>query len=322
MRSTGFPVSRKDGEKRRAILPEDIKRITHPELLFFEEGYGEPLGISDSEYIATGANIVSHEETLAKDIICEPKAGEADYLDRISGKVVFGWIHAVQNKDICDALAKGGNSVYAWEDMFDENGIHSFFMNNRLAGKAAIKHACECCGISLKGKRAAVTGRGNCAKGATAFLEAEGAEVKLFYRNEEETLREEIGSFDLIVNAVRWDPTRHDHIIYRKDLSRMKKEAVIIDISCDRNGGIETSVPTSISNPIYIVDGITHYVVDNTPSLLFEEASREISRVLPPFLNLLAEGASCRTLDNALIIDEGRIADQKIIDYQKAAGVL
>ena len=44
---------------------------------------------------------------------------------------------------------------------------------------------------------------------------------------------------------------------------------MIIDISCDRNGGIETSIPTTIENPTYMVEGIRHYVVDHTPSLFY-----------------------------------------------------
>ena len=45
----------------------------------------------------------------------------------------------------------------------------------------------------------------------------------------------------------------------------MKRGSMIVDISCDRNGGIETSIPTTIENPSYIVDGLRHYVVDHTP---------------------------------------------------------
>lgn len=318
----GFPVSAKDGEKRRALLPVDITRIAHPGCLFFEQGYGAPLGISDDAYIQAGAHVASREEVLSKPVICEPKAGDADYLGELQGKTVFGWIHAVQNRDICDALTSGGNTVYAWEDMYGEDGVHTFHMNNRIAGKAALKHACECCGICLEGKEVAVLGRGNCACGAIEYINSQGGTAVQFLRNQEKEFNRRLPEFGIIVNAIKWDPMRKDHIIYREDLARMQQGTLIVDISCDRHGGIETSESTSISNPTYIVDGIIHYAVDNTPSLLYEEATAAISHVLPPFLNHLAEGTRCKELDDALIIREGVISDRKIIDFQKGQGAL
>jgi N5-(carboxyethyl)ornithine synthase len=73
MKTVGFPISRKENEKRRAIVPQDISKIRHPELLFFETGYGAVLGISDEDYIKAGANITSCEEVLKKRYYMRPK---------------------------------------------------------------------------------------------------------------------------------------------------------------------------------------------------------------------------------------------------------
>ena len=91
----------------------------------------------------------------------------------------------------------------------------------------------------------------------------------------------------MIINAILWDTTRKDHIIYRSDLKRMKRGSIIIDISCDRNGGIETSVPTTIENPIYVVDGVAHYVVDHTPSLFYKTTSGSLSEVFVQYIDNL-----------------------------------
>jgi N5-(carboxyethyl)ornithine synthase len=74
-----------------------------------------------------------------------------------------------------------------------------------------------------------------------------GAEVVQYDRKTESMLRDEIGEYDVIVNCILWDVQRTDHIIYESDLARMKKNSMIIDVSCDRNGGIETSIPTTKS---------------------------------------------------------------------------
>ena len=92
------------------------------------------------------------------------------------------------------------------------------------------------------GLSTAIIGNGNTAHGAVRVLNMLGS--KRVYaninRHTEKLLRDEIGQYDVIVNCVLWDTKRKDHIIYREDLSRMKKDAMIIDVSCDRNGGIET----------------------------------------------------------------------------------
>ena len=98
--------SRKENEKRRALLPKDLNQIRHRKNLFFEKGYGEVLGISDAEYLEAGANVCAREEALTKDIIVDPKVGDAEYLWQLKKQTVFGWLHAVQNRHITDALVK------------------------------------------------------------------------------------------------------------------------------------------------------------------------------------------------------------------------
>lgn len=82
LKTIGFPISHKENEYRRAIVPEHIAQISNPEYLYYEEGYGKVLGISDEEYISLGCHICSHQEVLEKDVICDPKVGDADYLEK------------------------------------------------------------------------------------------------------------------------------------------------------------------------------------------------------------------------------------------------
>ena len=76
MKTIGLIISHKNGERRRALLPKDIeKNVKNPQQLFFEEGYGLSVGVSDDEYRAVGCNIVSREEALACDVITDVKLG-------------------------------------------------------------------------------------------------------------------------------------------------------------------------------------------------------------------------------------------------------
>ena len=69
MKTVGFPISHKENENRRAMIPPDVSKISHPEALFFEHGYGNVMGFSDSDYEAVGANVAERNTVLSKNII-------------------------------------------------------------------------------------------------------------------------------------------------------------------------------------------------------------------------------------------------------------
>ncbi len=317
MKTIGFPISHKENENRRAIVPEDVAKLSHPDKVLIEKGYGTVLGLKDADYEAVGCKVCTVAEVLKADIICDPKVGDADYLESLhEGQTIFGWVHATQNRDITDKIVNRKLTAYAWEKMFDD-GRHVFWKNNELAGKAAVIHAFQQWGRLPMGCNVAVIGNGNTARGASGMLNMLGANVTNYNRKTESLLRKEIGNYDVIVNCILWDVTRNDHVIYRDDLKRMKSGSLIIDVSCDRHGGIETSVPTTIAEPIYFVDGVMHYVVDHTPSLFFKTFSYENSSEIWLYIDELMNNAPKKVLQDSLIVDCGLIVDQEIIMIQK-----
>lgn len=315
MKTLGFPISDKLNENRRALIPTHIKQIKNPVKIYIEKGYGEVLGYSDEEYLSCGVNVANRELVLKQDIICDPKIGDANYLDQLYRQTIFGWVHAVQNKDITDKLINKKLTAIAWEDMFDK-GRHVFWRNNEIAGEAAIVHAYTLHGLFPYNTKVALLGRGNIARGALKILTMMGADVTVYDRRTEQLLRDEIGKYDVIVNGILWDTGRKDHIIYKDDLSKMKKGSLIIDISCDRNGGVETTIPTTLTNPIYVVDGIVHYAVDHTPTLFFKTISESLSENIVLYLNKLIDNTPDAVLEDAVAIRNGMIIDQRINQFQ------
>ena len=317
LKTVGLPISHKENERRRTLVPADIEVIRHPEQIYIEDGYGDVLGYSNDDYSCQGVKIANRLEVLSKDIVADPKVGDAEYLENLNGQTVFGWLHAVQNRDITDKMISNKLSAYAWEDMY-ETGRHCFWRNNEIAGEAAVIHAYMCHGVFPYNTKAAVLGRGNIARGAVKTLNFMGAEVMQYDRKTENLFRQELGRYDVVVNAILWDTTRHDHIIYREDLKRMKHGAMIIDVSCDRNGGVETSIPTTIENPTYVIDGVTHYVVDHTPSLFWKTATETLSAEFVKYIDFLIEN---RPLENPVLklchnFEKGVILDHRIIEFQ------
>lgn len=318
MKSIGLLISTKENEKRRALLPKHIAKIRNKDQLFFEASYGAFFGHSDQEYIDAGANIVSQEEALNKDVVCDPKIGDANYLGNLrSGQTIFGWVHAVQNRSITDCIVSKKISAIAWEDMFDNNR-HVFWRSNELAGEAAIMHAFTLYGKLVYECKIALIGRGNVARGAYRILSCMGGSINVYERKTEKLLRTELQNYDVIVNGILWDVCRKDHIIYRADLGKLRKPAMIIDISCDRAGAIETSHPTTIEDPVYYVDGVLHYAVDHTPALVGYSVTDCLGEELIKYLDIIIEDRVSENdvLSRAACILNGIIVDQRINGFQ------
>lgn len=71
MKTMGFLISHKNNERRRALLPNDMKNIKNLSQLYFEKGYGESVGFSDDEYAKYGVNIVAREQVLDCDVLVD-----------------------------------------------------------------------------------------------------------------------------------------------------------------------------------------------------------------------------------------------------------
>ena len=322
MKTIGFIISHKNGERRRALLPQDIaKNVKNPQQLFFEEGYGESIGVCDEEYVAVGCSIVSREEALACDVIADVKLGDADYLDELApNKILFGWAHAVQNIPFTSNILKNNHTVIAWEDIF-ENGRYIFYRNREVAGEAAIMHAYRYCGKMPYDTKVAILGNGQTAKGALRILHGLGAEVDVYNRRLEKLFREKMYDYDVLVNCIMWDTNRTDRIIYKEDLKKMKKGTMIIDVSCDPYLEIETSHPTPIDDPVYVVDGVIHYTVDNTPGMFPITITKVLSEGISRYIDYIIDGdfdSYPENLRTAVVIENGHIRDERITTFRMA----
>ncbi len=104
----------------------------------------------------------------------------------------------------------------------------------------------------------------------------------------------------MLINCIMWDKTRTDHLVYREDLKLMRPGSLIVDVTCDEHGALETSVSTSHDDPTYVVDGILHYAVDNIPSAFAHSASQTLSAAtLPHALHIADKGVEQAMLEDA-----------------------
>ena len=100
----------------------------------------------------------------------------------------------------------------------------------------------------------------------------------------------------------------------------MKSGTLIIDVSCDPELEIETSVPTKISDPVYTVDGVIHYAVDNTPAMFPKTVSKILSAGVSRYLDQIICDEYTKPLENAVVIREGHIVHEPIRKFREERG--
>lgn len=322
MKTAGFIISHKNGEGRRALLPSDIRNgVANAGQLYFEYGYGEAIGIEDAEYADAGCHMVSREEALQCGILVDVKLGDADYLETLGeGKILMGWAHAVQSLNFTGKVLNGGHTVIAWEEIY-EDGRYIFYRNREIAGEAAILHAYRYCKKMPYDTKAAILGNGKTAKGAMRVLHGLGASVDVYDRKLENLFKKNMYDYDVLVNCVMWDTNRKDRIIYREDLKKMKPGTLIIDVSCDPYLEIETSHPTTIDDPVYEVDRVIHYAVDNTPAMYSKTVTKVLSSGMARLIDDVLTEQYPESVKNAVVIDRGHIVDENIRKFREARGV-
>jgi len=321
MNTVGFLISHKNNEKRRALMPEDLSQIRNISSLVFEKGYGESLGFPDKDYEEKGAVMLPREEVLKAKVLVDVKLGDADYLDQIAPETILcGWAHSVQNTDFTGEIIRKKHTVVAWENIY-EYGRYIFYRNREVAGESAVLQAFRYCGKMPYDTKVAIIGNGQTAKGAMRILTALGAQVDVFGRRLENTFRMMMFNYDVIVNCVLWNTDRTDRLIYKEDLKKFRPGTLIIDVSCDPYLEIETSHPTTIDNPVYEVDGVIHYAVDNTPAMYPYTVTRTLSNNFARYVDALVTGEYPENLVAAIDVDHGVIKNDAIRRFREARGL-
>ena len=133
-----------------------------------------------------------------------------------------------------------------------------------------------------------------------AMLDAKkymGKNVEFLLSNRE-NMERCLKTSDVLINCILWPKTRTDHLVFKDDLKMMKPGAIIVDVACDDEGAIETCHSTSHDDPIYEVDGIVHYCVDNIPSAFSRTASTTLSNATLPFAKEIANKGVIKALED------------------------
>ena len=335
----GVPTEIKDDEYRVALTAVGARELLeggHEVLV--QKGAGEGSAISDADYAAQGARILpTAEEVFAEAELLlgvkEPQPIEVEMLD--PDTVLFTYLHLAPDPDLTRGLCESGATCIAYETVEDRNGrLPLLAPMSEVAGKIATQAGAFFLEKPLGGRGILLGGVpgvaaanvmviGGGAVGFNAATIAIGMQADVFvYEKSIDRLRELDVAFagrcstvhsstlaieqmlphaDLVIGAVLLHGAKAPHVIKREQLALMREHAVLVDVAIDQGGCFETSRPTTHRDPIYEVDGITHYCVANMPGAVPITSTYALTNATLPYVLSLADNG----VEGALERDPG-----------------
>ncbi len=321
-------------EFRVSAVPATVAEIVrHGHTVLVEHNAGAGSGFSDAEYEAAGAEIVATADEVYRraDLFYKVKElfpQEFGYMG--PDKILFTYIHSNAHPAETDVLLDSKCTAFAYEDVTDDEGKFPLLKPmSLLAGKggflAALHHKQAVFGgngtllanlVGVETPVITILGCGVSGVGCAELAAAFGNEVRIldvnltameearkhlpnnvtFLISNRTNLEKCLRETDVLFNCIMWPKDRKDHIVYREDLTLMTPGSLICDIACDDNGAIETCLSTTHDDPVFTIDGVTHYCVDNIPSAFSRSASILLSTATLPFLLAIADKGPIQAL--------------------------
>jgi alanine dehydrogenase len=318
----GLPREVSLQENRIALTPESVALLVrNGHQVVVEKGAGEGAKFTDREYSEAGAEIVfSPEEVFEANIILkiEPLIEqEFEYLK--TGQTLISTLNLPSlEKPYFQKLNDKKITAIGFEYIQDKVGGFPIIRTmSEIAGSTVMLIAAEYLssvqegrGIILGGitgvppTKVVILGAGTVAEYAARTALGLGAEIKVFDKHiyrlqrlkyaigqhiytsiiDSETLEDAIVRADLVIGAMRAEDGTSPLVVTDEMVSKMKSNAVLIDVSIDQGGCFETSKMTTHKNPVFKKYDVIHYCVPNIPSRVASTASIALSNVFTPFL--------------------------------------
>jgi alanine dehydrogenase len=354
----GVPREIKLDEYRVALLPvgaEELVRAGHTVIV--EAGAGLGSGLADHEYLRAGAEMVAGAADIfgQADLVMKVKEPQPDEYPLIrSGQTLFTYFHFAADQQLTEAMLKSGATCVAYETLEDAAGrLPLLTPMSEVAGRMSIQEGAKFLerpqmgrGILLAGvpgvAPAHITILGGGIVGANAAKIAAGfkadvaildinmdrlrylddimpANVNVLY-SDRHTIREQLRLADLVIGAVLIPGAKAPRLVRREDLRIMKPGSVVIDVAIDQGGCLETSRPTTHSEPTYMVDDVLHYCVTNMPGAVGRTSTFALCNVTLPWAMRIADmgidraARASKPIRTAVNIHAGQVTNRAVAE--------
>ncbi|MCU7844911.1 MAG: alanine dehydrogenase [Candidatus Thiodiazotropha sp. (ex Monitilora ramsayi)] len=341
----GIPKEIKPLEGRVGLVPEACAELVNSgHQVLLETGAGNLSGYADADYQALGVAIVPSAQDIYEmsDLVVkvkEPYGDEPEMLRK--GQLLFCFLHLAADEALTKRLQASGSTAIAFETLRVGGGLPILAPMSDIAGRLAVQYGTTLLHHSQGGKgvllgglpgaergHVVILGGGQAGGNAARLAAAMGARVTVFERQRERMLAmrnlgnnvtalypyqaqldDMVSEADLLIGAVLIPGTRAPSVVSRRQVESMSRGSVVVDISVDQGGCIETTVPTTYENPTYQVDGVTHFAVTNMPGAVPRSASQSLSAALIPYLTRLTvpDWREHADLTAAINLSEGEI---------------
>jgi alanine dehydrogenase len=360
----------KSDEYRVALTPAGARELgQRGHDVIVETGAGDGSSFSDAAYEAAGARIApvdavwGEAELLLK--VKEPI--EPEYGRLREGLVLFTYLHIAADEALTRALLESGTTAVAYETVGTDSGALPLLAPmSEIAGRLAAQAGAYFLEKPLGGRglllggvpgvapgRVVVIGGGIVGYNAALIAIGLGANVTILersidrMRHLEEILsgrvsllmssslqiEDSVREADVVIGAVLIPGALAPRLITRDMVAGMKQGSVLADVAIDQGGCAETSRPTTHSEPVYTVEGVTHYCVANMPGAVPITSTKALTNATLPYVEAIADYGLPEAVgrDPALArgvnIVEGKVtyeavADAHGLDYQPLEEVL
>jgi alanine dehydrogenase len=347
----GVPKEIKVLENRVGLTPASVREAAHHGHEVLVEHYaGQGIGMDDDDYRRAGAKIVetAREVFAGADMIVkvkEPQAVERRMLK--SGQILFTYLHLAPDPDQARDLVESGAVCIAYETVTSSSGgLPLLAPMSEVAGRMAVQAGAYYLekphggpGVLLGGvpgvdpAKVVILGGGVVGSHACHIALGMGAEVWVLDRNVEvlralwrqfgrplntvyatrDAIERHVAAADLVIGGVLIPGASAPKLVSRELVARMKPGSVIVDVAIDQGGCFETSHPTTHADPVYVVDGVTHYCVANMPGGVPRTSTLALNNATLPFVLAIADkGWKAALADDVHLKDGLNIAHGKV----------
>ena len=323
----GVPKEIKQNENRVALTPSGAEVLTaHGHTVFIETNAGNGSGFKNEDYLAAGAELLPDPKAVyqAAEMILKVKEPiEPEYELIRKGQVLFTYFHFAASRELTEAILKTKSIAIAYETV--QRADHSLPLlipMSEVAGRMAAQEGAKYLEKTMGGRgvllagvpgtepgEVVVLGGGVVGTNAAKIAAGLGARVTILDSNlyrlrylddvmpknistmmsNSYNVRMVIKKADLVIGAVLIPGAKAPHLVTHEMLKDMKAGSVVVDVSVDQGGCIETCHPTTHENPTYVVDGVVHYCVANMPGAVPMTSTIALTNATLPYALELAD---------------------------------
>jgi len=322
----GVPKEVKDNEARVALVPSGVMALRESgHRIVVEAGAGEGSSIRDEDYRGAGAEILASAAAVweAELVVKVKEPQPIEYVFLRPGLTLFTFLHLAPLPDLTQKLMASRVNAIAYETIREPDGsLPLLTPMSEVAGRMSVQIGAQYQerqnggrGTLLGGvpgvapANVVILGAGVVGGNAARIALGCGARVTVIDRNLKRlremedvfqgrlitlasnlvTVAEAVEQADLVIGAVLIPGAAAPKLVRREMISRMKPGSVVLDVAIDQGGCLETSRPTTHTDPIYFVDGVLHYCVSNMPAAVPRTSTFALTNATFPYMQGLAD---------------------------------